>query len=127
MHYGRTRRVQEVGAWWSSEPVCIRECNIVGVERRRRSEHCREVEQCVPESGVVLWSGQKGVGGRTTGNYEWDTLSAHGCTRQWRCVMVGPRGCRSEHSRDVKQCAPESGDVIWSDQEGVGGRTTVEK
>jgi hypothetical protein len=46
--------------------------------------------------------------------------------------MVGPRGCRrSEHSIDVKQYAPESGDVVitvvWSDQEGVGGRTTVEK
>jgi hypothetical protein len=86
MHYGWTRRVQEVGAWWSSEPVCNRECNIVGVERRRRSEHCREVEQCVPESGVVLWSGQNGVGGLTKGNYEWG--SAHGCRRQWRYIIV---------------------------------------
>jgi hypothetical protein len=24
MHYGWTRRMQEVGAWWSSEAVCIR-------------------------------------------------------------------------------------------------------
>lgn len=32
-----------------------------------------------------------------------------------------------EHGEEVKLCMPDSGDVLLSDQERVGGRITVEK
>jgi hypothetical protein len=49
-------------------------------------------------------------------------------TRQWRHVIVKPRGCVGlDHSGDMHMDVPDSIDAIWSYQEGVGGRTMVEK
>jgi hypothetical protein len=42
--------------------------------------------------------------------------------------MVGVGKCRMlEQNGEVHIDAPESGDVVRSDQEDIGGRTTVEK
>jgi hypothetical protein len=71
-----------------------------------------------PDSGDSFWSEQKGA--------QWRSEAV--CTRQWRYIMVGAgRGRRSEHQREVKQCKSDSGDMLSLDQEGIGGRTTVEK
>jgi hypothetical protein len=59
-----------------------------GAGRSRKSEHCGEERQCASDSGDVLWLDQEGVGGWTTVDYE--LRSAHGRTREWRCIMVGP-------------------------------------
>jgi hypothetical protein len=41
--------------------------------------------------------------------------------------MVGACGSRRlENCGEVKHCALDSGDVLWSDQEGVGDQNTVE-
>jgi hypothetical protein len=49
-------------------------------------------------------------------------------TRQWRHVIVKPRGCVGlDHSGDMHMDVPDSIDAIWLDQEGVGGRTIAEK
>jgi hypothetical protein len=39
--------------------------------------------------------------------------------------MVRACGRRLENRREVKKCALGSGDVLWSDQDSVGSRTTV--
>jgi hypothetical protein len=121
------------------------------VGKCRMSEQDGEVHIDAPESGDVVWSDQEDIGGRTTvEKFSWmhQIIENHYyqsrrkqeasvlqrseavSTRQWRCVMVGPRGVRkSENGGEGKQCVPDSGDAIWSRKEqkvrALQGRETV--
>jgi hypothetical protein len=98
------------------------EIHMVRQEGFRRWEHGGEVKLSVQDSGDVLWSDQQGVGGQSI------ERSEPVCTREWRCVMVGVGKCRMlETSGEMHMDALDSGDVVWSDQEGLGDRTTMGK
>jgi hypothetical protein len=58
-----------------------------------KSENGGEWKQCVPDSGdAIWWSRKEKKVGALRGR---ETV----CIRQWRCVMVGPGGCRRlDHS-----------------------------
>jgi hypothetical protein len=106
MCYGWSGEVQNVGAEWRSAHGCtiVWICIFVGpggvvvdcsgevtLMHQRVEMHYswsreeiahRQMKCCVPDTGHMCCSDQEGV------------------------VMA-------EHSREVKQCAPESGDVLW--------------
>jgi hypothetical protein len=87
------------------------------------SEHGGDGKQCVPDSGDAIWWS------RTVQKVGALQRRETVCIRQRRYVMVGPGGCRRlwAMSGEVNMDEPNSADALWSEKEGAGCLSTVEK